>query len=127
MKTRQRMTTVEAVEVSFNSSKVTRSRRTRASTTSRWKQGLNFRESIQVGAQYIALEEEAGERAFTKNFDQAGRLQLFNVMGESRGAHEVDFLQLFARRRFPVRPDLLENLHASRFGQHSADSRKLAV
>ena len=69
MKTRQRMTTVEAVEVSFNSSKVTRSRRTRASTTSRWKQGLNFRESIQVGAQYIALEEEAGERAFTKNFD----------------------------------------------------------
>ena len=69
MKTRQRMTTVEAVEVSFNSSKVTRSRRTRGSTTSRWKQGLNFRESIHVGAQYIALEEEAGERAFTKNFD----------------------------------------------------------
>jgi hypothetical protein len=87
---------------------------------------LNFRESIQVGTQYIALQDEAGECALTKDFDQASRLQLFNVMRESRGAHEVDFLQLFARRRFPVRPDLLENLHASRFGQHSADSRKLA-
>ena len=88
---------------------------------------LNFRESIQVGTQYIALQDEAGECALTKDFDQASRLQLFNMMRELRSAHALDFLQLGARRRFVARPDLLENLNPSRFGQNSANSRKLRV
>jgi hypothetical protein len=40
------------------------------------------------------LEYEAGELAFTNDFDQARHLQLFNVMRESRGAHVVDSAQL---------------------------------
>jgi hypothetical protein len=46
---------------------------------------LNLREVIDVDAEYIALEDEAGELAFTNDFDQAGHLQLFNVMRQSRG------------------------------------------
>jgi hypothetical protein len=50
---------------------------------------LNLREVIDVDAEYIALEDEAGEPAFTDDFDQAGLLQLFNVMRQSRGTHAV--------------------------------------
>ena len=50
---------------------------------------LNLREVIGVDAEYIALEDEAGELAFTNDFDQAGHLQLFYVMRQSRGTHAV--------------------------------------
>ncbi len=44
--------------------------------------GSNRREAIDVSAEYIALEYEAGELALTNAFDQARHLQLFNVMRE---------------------------------------------
>jgi len=44
--------------------------------------GSNRREAIDVSAEYIALEYEAGELALTNAFDQARHLQLFNVRRE---------------------------------------------
>jgi hypothetical protein len=65
--------------------------------------------------------------AFANDFDQAGHLQLFNVMREGRGAHTVGSLQLGAGRRIFARRDLPEHLNASRFGQNSANLRHLTA
>jgi len=42
--------------------------------------GVGLRESIQVGAQNVALEDELGELALANDLDQAGCLQLFDVV-----------------------------------------------
>lgn len=89
--------------------------------------GLNFRESVQVGAQYVALEDEVHELAFANDMDQAGRLQLFDVMREGRGAYVVGLVQDAAGTRVVGGPDLLEDLIASRFGQGAGDPRNLPV
>jgi hypothetical protein len=66
----------------------------------------NRREEIDVSAEYIALQYKAGELAFTNDFDQAGHLQLSNVMRESRGTHAVGSVQSGAGRRSFARRDL---------------------
>jgi hypothetical protein len=68
-----------------------------------------------------------GEFPFTNNLDQAGRLQLFNVMGEGRGAYTVNLMQFGAGRRVAACPDLLENLVSSWFSQGPGYTRKLPV
>ena len=73
------------------------------------------------------MEYEAGELAFTNDFNQAGHLQLFNMMRESRGAHAVDLVQPGGGRRAFAGRDLPKHLNASRLGQDSANSRHLAA
>jgi hypothetical protein len=51
-------------------------------------------------SEYIAFEYDARALVLTSDFDQAGHLQLFNVMREGRGAHAVGLAQPGARRRF---------------------------
>jgi hypothetical protein len=42
--------------------------------------GLNVGEAIQVGAQNVAPENEIHELAFTKDLDQSGSFELFDMM-----------------------------------------------
>jgi hypothetical protein len=73
------------------------------------------------------LEHDARAHAFTSDFNQACRLQLFNVMGESCGTHAVALAQSRAGHRFSKRGDLPEHLNAPRFGQNPTDSGNLTV
>jgi len=82
---------------------------------------------VKVGAQYVALEYETGESAFANDFDQAGRLQLFGVMRQGRGADPVSLVQRGPGHGVPTGAGLLQNSNASRFRQSSSDSRKLKV
>ena len=88
---------------------------------------LNFRESAQVGAQNVALKDEIHELALANDLDQAGRLQLFDVMREGRGTHVMGLRQDVAGHWIVTGPDLLENLIASRLGQGAGDPRKLPI
>src|SRR5689334_16417491 len=88
---------------------------------------LNFCQSLQVSVQHIALEDEAGEFAFTDNLDQACCLELFHVMRKCGGAHTVGFMQLGAGRRIAAGPNFLKNLVSSWFGQRPGNPGELPV
>ena len=89
--------------------------------------GLNFCQPIQVPSQNVALEDQVGELPLANNLDQAGRGQLFYVMGKGGGAHAMGLMQLGAGRRVATCPDFLKNLVSSWFGQSSGYPRKLPV
>ena len=52
---------------------------------------LDLRELSQVGVEYVAIEDQVGALALADDLDQAGRLQLLDVMRDGRGAHAVGF------------------------------------
>ncbi len=88
---------------------------------------LDSGESIQVGAQDVALQNEIGEFAFTNDLDQSGGFQFFHMMRKGGGAYPVRFVKDGAGRRAFAGPDLLEYLVASRLGQGARDARELPV
>ena len=88
---------------------------------------LDFGETVQVGAQDVAAQAYIHELARARDFHQAGRFQLLDVMRDRRGAHVVGSLQFGARKRAIAGADLLENLVAARFGQRAGDPRKLPI
>ena len=58
-----------------------------------WKgSGLrrDFCQMVQVGLEDVALQRQVGELALSNDRNQAGRLQLFEVMRERGGAHGRD-------------------------------------
>ena len=87
----------------------------------------DFREPIQVRAQDVALEDQVGALALADDLDQAGRLQLLDVMGDRRRAHAVRLVQDAAGHRARVGPDLHKEPITARFGQCTGDPRKLLV
>jgi len=89
--------------------------------------GSNLREPLQVGAQSIALQEKVHELALANDLDEAGRLQLLDMMGEGGGAYGVGLVQDAARQGIVRGSDLLEDLVASRFGQGAGDARELPI
>src|SRR5437016_762848 len=93
----------------------------------RLEAGLDFRQPIEIGAQNRALEDEVCELAFADDLDQAGGLELLDVMGEGRGADALALVHGLAWSRIVVRPDLLEDPHAPRLGERAGNARERAL
>src|SRR5215469_7012367 len=84
-------------------------------------------EAFQVSAQHIALNDKTSELAFSNDFDQTRRFQLFGVMGECGWADSVRLVQDSEWRRASTHRNLLENPKPSRLRQGSSNSHKLAL
>src|SRR5260370_36537493 len=88
---------------------------------------LYFRQSVEIGAQYPALQDKVCELAFAEDIDQAGGLEVLDVMGQGRSANALALVQGAARPRGLVRADLREDLNATRLGWPPGNAQKLAV
>jgi len=88
---------------------------------------LDFRESIQISPQNFALKNEIGEFAFPYYLDQAGRFQLFHVVGEGRCTDAVGLVEDGAGGGVFASSDLFEYLISPRLGQGTGDPRKLPI
>ena len=77
--------------------------------------------------QDISLEDQVGEFSLSHNLDQAGRFQLFHVMGEGRGADAVGLVEDGAGRGVFAGSELFEDLIASWLGQCTGDLCKLPI
>ena len=64
---------------------------------------LYFRQPVEVGVQDPALQDEVCELAFAEDLDQAGGLELLDVMGQGRGADALALMHGAARRTDHVR------------------------
>jgi hypothetical protein len=84
-------------------------------------------EAVEVGAQDVALEGEVHELPLARGLDEAGGLQLLDVVREGRGAHLLGLVESAARGDAVAGADLLEDLHAARLGQGARDARELPV
>src|ERR1700730_11393022 len=89
--------------------------------------GLYFRQPIEIGAQYPALQDKVCEIAFAEDLDQAGGLEFLDVMGQGRGANVLALVQGAAWRRGVVLADLFEDLNATRLGERAGNARELAL
>src|SRR5712671_7340501 len=88
---------------------------------------LYFRQPVEIGAQDPALQDKVCELAFAKDLDQAGGLELLDVMGQGRGADALALMHDAARRRGGVLADLLEDLNTTGLGERARDARDLAL
>src|SRR5258708_20313192 len=88
---------------------------------------LYFRQWVEIGAQYPALQDKVCELAFAEDIDQAGGLEFLDVMGQGRGANALALVQGAARHRGVVRADLLEDLNATRLGERHGNAPKLPL
>jgi hypothetical protein len=84
-------------------------------------------ETVEVGAEDIALQDEVGEFALALDADEAGIFQLFHVVGEGGGADGLGFVEAGAGRGAVAAADLGEDLVAAGCGQGTGDERELAV
>lgn len=88
---------------------------------------LYFRQTIEIGIPDSALQNQIRTFSFACNFNQAGHLQFFYVMGNSCGAHMMGLQQNAAGHGIAACADLLENLIAPGLGQSAANQRKLPI
>jgi hypothetical protein len=89
--------------------------------------GLDVSKAIEVGAQNVPLEHEAGELAFTHDLDQASSLKFLEVVGEGGWADPVALVQAAARHRSPAGSDVPQHFVTPWLGQSTGDTRELPV
>jgi hypothetical protein len=82
---------------------------------------------VQVVADNVTLQCEAGEFAFAHDYNQASRLKFLHVVRQGSGADSMSFEQSGVRhRRFGSRK-LSDNLDAPRLRKNFGDSVKLTL
>jgi hypothetical protein len=88
-------------------------------------EALDLGELLEVGAEDFALQGETGELALAPDVDEAGVLELLDVVGEGGGADVVGSLQGAAGHGVCAGADLAQDLVASRLGQGAGDRGEL--
>jgi hypothetical protein len=87
----------------------------------------DFGETLQIGREHVALENEVRELPLADDLDEAGGLQLLHVMGDGRGAHLLRLGQAATGGRIGRAADVTEHLVAARFSKGAGDQRELSV
>src|SRR3569623_489791 len=87
---------------------------------------LDIRQTVEIGAQYVAMQDEIGEFAVADDLDETGGLQLLDVVREGGRADVVALVQAGAGQRRVLRADALENGIALGLGQRPGDPFELA-
>src|SRR6185312_1453472 len=91
------------------------------------QRALYFCQPVEIGAQNRALEGEIHELAGAAALDEAGLLELLQMMREGGGADLVRPVQRRARQHPVGLADLLQDLVAPRLGQRPGDGGELTV
>src|ERR1700730_14461453 len=89
--------------------------------------GLYFRQPVEIGLQCPAFQDEVCELAIAEDLDQAGGLELLDVMGQGRGTNALALVQRAAGRWSVMLHDLLEERSAARLGERAGNARELAL
>jgi hypothetical protein len=88
---------------------------------------LDLGELLEVGVEDVALQGEAGELALALDVDEAGVLQLLDVVGEGRGADVVGGMEGAAGHGVGAGADLAQNLVATWLGEGAGDRDELPL
>lgn len=88
---------------------------------------LETGETVEIGAEDIALEDEVGELALPFNADEAGGCKFLHVVGEGGGANGLRFRDAGAGRGALTAADLGENFIAAGCRERTGDEGKLPV
>src|ERR1700722_10460854 len=88
---------------------------------------LYFQQPVDIGAQHSAPEREVCELAFAQDLDQAGGLELLDVMRQGCGGDAKALMQGTTWRGRGGFPDLLEDLNPPRLRERAGNARKLAL
>ena len=92
-----------------------------------WRGRSEVGETVEVGAEDVALQNEVGEFALAFDADEAGVFQLFHVVGEGGGADGLGLVEAGAGRGALASADFGEDLVAAGCGERAGDEGELAV
>jgi len=82
---------------------------------------------VEVGFENIALKDQAHALALSLKLDEAGVLEFFDVMGESRSRNRLASAHFTAKHPCLLGSDVLEDFVTARVGERFGDQVNLTL